>query len=121
MNILADSSVWIDHFRHDSEDLKQVILQNRIFVHPFVLGELACGSLKNRKETLLFMQNLPVPIQPTHEEVFEFIEKEKLYGKGVGLVDIHILMSSILTGCALWTFDKKLSLLQKKLKIQSIQ
>lgn len=121
MKILADTSVWIEHFRHKNENLAKTIFQNRVFVHPFVLGELACGSLKNRTETLLLLQNLPVPIQPMHEEVFEFIEKEKLYGRGVGLVDIHILMSAVLTGCALWTFDKKLSLVQKKLKIQSIE
>lgn len=120
MNILVDSSVWIEHFRHNNEELKQIIMQNRIFVHPFVLGELACGSMKNRSETLHFLQNLPVPIQPSNEEVLDFIDREKLHGKGISFVDVHILISSILTGCVLWTFDKKLLLVQKKLKIQSI-
>ena len=120
MNILVDSSVWIDHFRHKNDQLIRIILHNRIFVHPFVLGELACGSIKNRQETLMFLQNLPIPIQSSDEEVLDFIEKQKLHGKGIGFVDVHILMSSMLTGCALWTLDKKLTVAQKKLKIQSI-
>jgi predicted nucleic acid-binding protein len=120
MNVLVDTSVWIAHFRARKPEFEKIILQHRIFIHPFVLGELACGSLKNRTQTLLFLQNLPVPVLPSHEEVLELIEDKNLHGKGIGVVDAHLLASSLLSDCALWTLDQKLSELQKRLKIPLI-
>jgi hypothetical protein len=77
--------------------------------HPFIIGELACGNMKNRSLILSLLQALPMAVQAEHEEVMTFIEQHKLMGKGLGYIDIHLLASALLTGISLWTLDKRLS------------
>jgi len=106
--ILVDTSVWIDHFRAANERLKSLLLDQQVLCHRFVMGELACGTLRNRREILANLKALPEAQLVEHEEVMSFLETHRLYGQGVGWVDAHLLASVLLTRCAIWTFDKPL-------------
>lgn len=108
--ILADTSVWIDHLRSGEPLLIEFLEGGAIAMHPFVLGELACGNLKNRRETLRLLGDLPAAPVATDSEAREFIERRDLMGRGVGYIDIHLLASTVLAGSArLWTRDKRLA------------
>lgn len=103
--ILVDTSVWIDHFRRDNETLSSLLEQEQVLTHPFVIGELACGAWPNRSEVLALLQVLPKSSIAEHAEVLEFVERHRLYGQGIGWVDMHLLGSARLSAAALWTFD----------------
>jgi len=106
--ILVDTSVWIHHFRTGSEQLRSLLDEEQVFCHPFIAGELACGTLRNRHEILSLLRALPQARLLEHEEVLHFLEGRHLYGRGLGWVDAHLLASALLTGCTLWTLDKPL-------------
>jgi predicted nucleic acid-binding protein len=106
--ILVDTSVWIDHLRAGSERLKALLLDEQVLCHPFVVGELACGRLHRRMEILSMLKALPKARLLEHEEVLRFLEARRLYGRGIGWVDAHLLASTLLTRCSLWTLDKPL-------------
>lgn len=107
--ILVDSSVWIDHLRASEPALVELLNAGQVLTHPFVIGELACGNLKNRKAVLSLLQDLPAAPVATEEEVLFFIERRGLMGKGIGYVDAYLLaaVSMAETG-RLWTRDKRL-------------
>lgn len=111
MKVLIDTSVWVDHFRQRNETLVALILRDRGLIHPMVLGELACGTPPApRHRTLGDMGLLQTATQATWDEVMAFIERERLYGRGCGLVDMTLLASTLMTpGAKLWTFDRRLS------------
>lgn len=107
--ILVDTSVWIDHLRHGDPELERLLHAERVLVHPFVIGELALGSLRNREIILGALQDLPLASTATDAEVMQFIGRENLYGLGIGYIDVHLLASTRLSpGAALWTRDKRL-------------
>jgi predicted nucleic acid-binding protein len=108
--ILVDTSVWVGHLRKSDPALSDALNAGRVLVHPFVIGELACGRLKNRAEILELMRALPrVPVA-TDDEALEFIERHGLMGRGVGYVDVHVLAGAALAAAArLWTHDGKLA------------
>ena len=106
--VLVDTSVWIEHFRSGTIGLDAVLNDGHVVCHPFILGELACGNLKKRTEILSLLQDLPMASCAENDEVIQFIENNKLMGKGLGYIDIHLLMSALLTGIPLWTIDKRL-------------
>ena len=106
--ILVDTSVWIEHLRAGSERLKALLLDGQVLCHPFVVGELACGTLQKRSEILRMLKALPEAHLLEHEEVLTFLESRHFYGHGIGWVDAHLLASTLLTGCVLWTLDKPL-------------
>ncbi|MBU1564285.1 MAG: type II toxin-antitoxin system VapC family toxin [Proteobacteria bacterium] len=106
--ILVDTSVWIEHLRYGTVGLETVLDEGNVACHPFIIGELACGNLKNRTEILTLFKNLPVVAVANDDEVLKFIEGRQLMGKGLGYIDIHLLMSALLAGIPLWTFDKRL-------------
>ncbi|MGH8141737.1 MAG: type II toxin-antitoxin system VapC family toxin [Steroidobacteraceae bacterium] len=106
--ILVDTSVWIDHFRGTSNALAEVLERGEVLMHPFVVGELACGSLKDRSDVLDLLQQLPSCVLAEHEEVLMFIETRKLFGRGIGYVDAHLLASAAMQRAALWTRDRRL-------------
>ena len=106
--ILVDTSVWIYHLRHGEGHLKSLLQEAHVMTHDFILGELACGNLKNRKEILSLLRALPRASLVTHEEALHFIEKRALAGLGLGYIDLHLLSSAQLSEVPLWTFDKKL-------------
>jgi predicted nucleic acid-binding protein len=106
--ILVDTSVWIGHLRMGSERLKSLLYNEQVLCHPFVIGELACGTLHNRQEILSTWRALPEARIAEHDEVLRFVEACRLYGRGLGWVDASLLASTLLTGCTLWTLDKQL-------------
>jgi hypothetical protein len=106
--ILVDTSVWIAHFRKSGSRLAELLSEALVLVHPFVVGELACGSLRNRARILSDLQALPSAVSATHEEVMRVIEERKLWGFGIGWIDAHLLASSLLLNCQLWTMDRRL-------------
>ena len=115
--ILVDTSIWISHFRDGNSQLKQLLLDEQVVCHPFIIGELACGHLKNRKEIISLMLSLPKAEIVENDEILHFIENRKLMGLGIGLMDIHLLASSFLTHSLLWTIDKQLRTVSSKLNI----
>lgn len=105
--ILVDTSVWVEHFRHGAVGLETPLNDGQVVCHPFIIGELACGNLKNRSQILSLLDTLPMARLAEHEEVMHFIEKYRLMGKGLGYIDVHLLASAMLTRISLWTLDKR--------------
>lgn len=95
--ILVDSSVWVDHLRRTSPELSGLLLTQRVLMHPYVRGELACGNLHKRIELLKLFDDLPLSAVATDNEVIFYIEKHKLMGKGIGYIDAHLLAATSLT------------------------
>ncbi len=106
--ILVDTSVWVQHLRKGSDRLRSLLDEERVFCHPFVIGELACGTLRNRQEVLRLLKALPQAQVAEHEEALHLLEERRLHGRGLGWIDAHLAASALLTGCSLWTFDKPL-------------
>jgi predicted nucleic acid-binding protein len=107
--ILADTSVWIDHFRAHDERLAALLDKGRILAHPFVIGELALGHLRRRDVTFSTLTDLPQAIAATDAEVFPLIGAHALHGRGIGYLDAHLLAAVKLTqGATLWTHDRRL-------------
>lgn len=107
--ILVDTSVWVDHFRRGDARLAGLLDRNAVLMHPFVVGELCCGSLADRQTLLGLLQDLPSARVADHGEVLLFVERHALHGKGIGHVDVHLLAATALTeGARLWTRDKRL-------------
>jgi len=116
--ILVDTSVWVDHLRDGAPALAAVLEQGSVLMHPFVLGELACGNLKNRGEVLRLLGELPAAPMATDPEALNYIERRDLMGRGIGYVDVHLLASVALAGAArLWTRDKRLAAVAADLKL----
>ncbi len=115
--ILVDTSVWIDHLRGDNKTLKHILTGDKVISHPFIIGEIACGNLKNREEILTLLDALPRALIAEENEARHLIETRGLFGKGLGWVDMHLLASARLTGCRLWTLDKSLHRGARILKI----
>ena len=114
--ILVDTSVWIDHLRKADELLISLLNTTQVAIHPFVIGELACGNLKNRITFLALLEKLPMIQSARHEEVLFFIEHNQLMGRGIGYVDAHLLASLALSKHTfLWTRDKRLVLVAQQL------
>jgi predicted nucleic acid-binding protein len=106
--VLADTSVWIDHFRRGLPELSSQLGSHLVLTHPFVIGELACGNLRNRRAVLMDLQRLPQAVPASQREVLHLIESRQLWGKGLGWADVHLLSSALLSDCRLWTLDKRL-------------
>ena len=107
--ILVDTSVWVDHLRSGDAQLVDLLERASVIMHPFVVGEIACGRLRDRLSILELLQDLPAAAVADSAEVLGFIERHVLHGKGIGYVDVHLLASVALTeGAKLWTRDKSL-------------
>ena len=115
--VLVDTSVWVSHLRHGNEDLHKLLHDGGVVCHPFIVGELACGNLKNRNEILTYLQSLPMTILAEDQEVLRFIEDHRLMGKGLGYIDVHLIASAVLTNVLLWTLDKTLDKFTEKIGI----
>lgn len=111
MSVLVDTSVWSDHFRKRNGVLAQLLALDQALTHPMVVAELACGTPPEpRLRTLGDLELLLPANQATLQEIRNFIESEKMFGIGCGLVDIALLTSTLITPTAtLWTLDKRLS------------
>lgn len=106
---LADTSVWVDHLRRGNSKLAQLLLDGEVLSHPFVVGELACGFLTKRAEILSLLGTLPKAVLADHEEVLRLVDTQRLYGQGLGWIDIHLLASALLSHTPIWTLDKTLA------------
>jgi predicted nucleic acid-binding protein len=107
--ILVDTSVWVDHLRLGDVQLAILLNSSQVLMHPFVVGELACGNLGNRAEVLGLLALLPRATVANDEETLFFIERHELMGRGIGYVDAHLLAAvSLNGGTQLWTRDKRL-------------
>ena len=107
--ILVDTSVWVDHLRRGDAQVAVLLEGASVLMHPFVVGEIACGSLSDRPLILELLQDLPLAVVAGAAEILRFIEVHSLHGKGIGYVDVHLLASVALSGGAkLWTRDKRL-------------
>ncbi len=107
--VLVDTSVWVRHLRHGDLGLAALLNDGRVVCHPFIIGELACGNLRNRSEIMALLSRLPGAIPADHAEVMQFIENYGLMGQGLGYIDMHLLASARLTQVHLWTLDKRLN------------
>ena len=106
--MLVDTSVWIDHLHHGEAELTAARGAGQVYVHPFVVGELACGNLRSRAEVLGLLQALPQIPVATDKEVLFFMDTHALMGRGIGYVDVHLLAAARLGAHVLWTRDKRL-------------
>lgn len=113
--VLVDTSVWVDHFRNCNDALIQLLAFDLVMMHPMVLGEIACGTPPNRVQTLSDLEKLQQTQQASVREVMAFVERERMFGIGCGLVDLQLLASTMMTaGAELWTLDKRLSVLAER-------
>lgn len=113
--ILVDTSIWIDHFRLSDAELRRVIENDLLLCHPFVTGELALGSLRDRTNVLGFLAAQRQAAVATHDEILTMIDRHALFSMGIGYTDAHLLASVLLgQGASLWTRDKRLKLAAEK-------
>ena len=116
--ILVDTSVWVEHLRSGSAALAEELGAGQVLTHPFVIGELACGTLKNRREVLGLLGRLPSAPTATHAEALDFLERCRLMGRGIGFIDVHLLASAALAAPArLWTRDRRLAMIATELNV----
>jgi predicted nucleic acid-binding protein len=116
--ILVDASVWIDHIRAPERTLVELLSSDTVVTHPFVIGEIALGSIRSRAQVLTEMYDLPLTEVAADPEVMRFIERFKLYGLGIGYIDVHLLAATLLTdGATLWTRDKSLRMAAERLGV----
>jgi predicted nucleic acid-binding protein len=107
--ILADTAIWIAHFRSDEPDMRVQLGRRNIVMHPFIVAELALGPLRDREQTLGMLERLPQVRVAQLSEVRRMIELHSLYSKGIGLTDAHLIASTLITpSVQLWTHDKRL-------------
>lgn len=117
--VLVDTSVWVDHFRHNNSALVNLLGLDLVLTHPLVIGEIACGTPPNRIQTLADLFKLQQTQQASVSEVMDFIQGKQLFGLGCGLVDLMLLSSALITpGVELWTLDKRLDTLAERLSIR---
>jgi predicted nucleic acid-binding protein len=116
--ILVDTSVWIKHLREGEKNLAQLLEQGLVVCHPFIIGELACGGIKNRHEIISLLNDLPSIDTLDHSDIMEFIEYRKIMNKGIGYIDVHLLASALVSETPLWTFDKSLKKVANQLYIE---
>jgi predicted nucleic acid-binding protein len=118
--ILADTSIWIDHFRSRNEEMQRRLVQGNIAIHPLIIAELALGSLHERTRTLALLDLLPQVRVAQLTEVRRMIEARRLYNLGIGLTDAHLIASIFINPpTLLWTRDKRLRKAAEALRIHA--
>jgi len=116
--VLVDTSVWVDHLRHRNARLAAALESIPVMTHPFVIGELSCGQLSQRIEFLGFLDALPKLPLADHVEVLEFVAAHRLYGRGLGWVDMHLLAAARLAQRPIWTLDKRLAVAASEMGLE---
>lgn len=115
MTILVDTSVWIDHFRKSSPTLQRLLDNDLVLCHPLIIGEITCGNIRHRSEVLESLAMLPSTPTLDYQELLTFLETHRLFGQGLGWIDIHLLASTLLQHVTLWTLDQSLRNAARKL------
>jgi predicted nucleic acid-binding protein len=116
--VLVDTSIWVDHFRRRNAKLSEQLEAGQVWIHPFVIGELACGSLSQRRKVLMLLSALPSAPMAEHDEMMDFIETRGLYSKGLGWIDMHLLVSAHIVSLPFWSLDKRLVLAARELGLE---
>jgi predicted nucleic acid-binding protein len=119
--ILVDTSVWVDHLRRHNAGLADLLSHGRVVVHPFVIGEVSLGHLRHRGEVLGLLSELPVASVASHDEALEIAERSGLAGVGVGWVDAHLVASALIGRHPLWTLDRRLDRVARRLGVARTQ
>jgi predicted nucleic acid-binding protein len=115
--VLADTSIWVSHLRLGEPRLATLLSESDVMCHEFIIGELACGHLKNKREILVLLKALPAAPVISQEELLSFIDHHSLSGQGIGWVDVHLLAAAKLAGVSFWTSDKQLKKAADRLKL----
>lgn len=115
--VLVDTSVWVSFLQAGNARLKELLDEGKVVSHSFIIGEMSCGNLKNRREILALLKALPPAVEARHEEVLLLVENHRLMGLGLGYVDIHLLAAALLTSVPLWTEDKSLKAAAVRLQV----
>lgn len=115
--VLVDTSVWIDHFRKGNPRLEALLDEGEVLCHPFIIGELACGQIVNRRQIMAFLCSLPRVVAADHNEVMHLIDGHQLMGTGIGYLDAHLLASARVSSALIWTFDVSLDKTSAKLEV----
>jgi hypothetical protein len=116
--ILVDTSIWVDHLRHGEERLATLLDHGQVLMHPFIMGELALGQLRQRQAVLADLMDLPTATVAGDDETMRLIEQESLYGMGIGYIDAHLLAAALLTsGATIWTRDRRFLVAAEKLSL----
>jgi len=118
--VLVDTSVWVSYLRNGNVELSNLLNDGEVICYPFIIGELACGNLKNRSEILALLKLLPQVNTIEHEDALYFIENNDVMGKGLGYIDIHLAASSLISDVPIWTMDKNLERVANALKINYV-
>lgn len=111
------ASVWVDHLPVDVPRLAELLERGEVLTHPWVIGETACGHLRERQHVLALPEGLQSVTLATHREVLVRMERHPLAGWGSGYVDAHLLATTKLSGCGLWTRDRRLAVLEAELGV----
>jgi hypothetical protein len=118
MMILADTSIWVDHFRSSNRRLVELLDRGNVVMHPFVVGELLLGNVRKITEMIADLNALPKAAVASADEVLEFIAQQRLSGSGIGYVDAHLLAATVLSSeTAIWTRDKRLLAVARSLSL----
>ncbi len=115
--VLVDSSVWVDHFHRTDEQLVELLEAGEVITHPLVIGELSCGYLTQRRTTLALLHALPRAPEASAAEVLSLIEQGRLFGVGLGIVDVHLLAAARLANASLWTKDRTLLRIAERMRL----
>ena len=108
--ILVDTSIWVDHLCAGDPELQRQLAGGNVLGHPWVIGELALGNLRQREEVIGLLGRLPTAVVATPQELLVFVERHQLAGRGIGYVDVQLLAATRLTVDArLWTRDQRLT------------
>ena len=106
--ILVDTSIWVDHFRDGNVRLSELLNDQQVLIHPFIIGELSLLMIRNRNQIMELLSKLPLAPVAEHDEVMAAVTKHKLSGTGIGWVDAHLIASALLGDAKLLTTDKAL-------------
>jgi len=118
--ILVDTSIWIDHLRTGNRQLEALLLDAEVACHPYIIGELACGNLKNRDEILDLLHALPIAPTIVPDEFLFFVNRHRLMGLGIGFVDVHLLAAAQMSNMHLWTNYRRLRTAANELGIDHL-
>lgn len=115
--ILVDTSIWVNHLRRHDAMLAAHLEAGEVLCHPYVIGEVALGLLKQRRQVLDLLAALPSASTVSHDEALAFVEDRKLAGLGVGWVDVHLAASAVVSRARLWTADRRLASVARLLRL----
>jgi predicted nucleic acid-binding protein len=116
--ILVDTSIWVNHLRRHDAVLAAHLEAGEVLCHPYVIGEIGLGVLKQRREVLELLAALPSASMVSHDEAMTFVEQRRLAGLGVGWVDIHLAASAVVSRAKLWTADRRLANVARVLRLE---